>query len=172
MKLFSSHDTVTKFGNFLKYHVSDNGVKLEYGNKYFNTFYIDTYYCKTADVSIPWLQYDNKYFMLLLYSCGSSCKQMILLPLTPKENLRTFYNFLAYDEESTNLVFTDSDNLVIENLMSKNIQTVSLPRCEAANIIYCLDSVSINKSILSYYFYGPDKVDGKAVINKHTFIIK
>jgi hypothetical protein len=172
IKLYSSHDTVTKYGNFIKYRISDNQIKLEYGNKYFKDFYTDTYFCNVADVSIPWLQYDNIDFMLLLYSCGSSCSQLIMLPLNPSEKPKSFYNYLAYDDESTNLVYTDTENLVIENLKSKKSQTVNLPKCEAANIIYCLDSVSINKSILSYYFYGPWNVDGKAVLNKHTVFIK
>ncbi len=172
IELYGAYDTITKDGNFIKYHVSDLQVKLEYGNNNYRAYYPDQFDCDVADSWVPKLKYDNRDFMLLHYGCGSSCWGLILLPLNPKEQIKVFMNDLAYDPESTNLVYTDNENLLIENLSTHNIKTVKLPKCEAASMIYCLDSVSINKSELKYQFYGPNRIDDKPIMKKYNVKIK
>ncbi len=81
------------------------------------------------------------------------------------------YDF-AYDDETTNLVYTDNENLLIENLTSGKIKVVKLPLCGAANMVYCLDSISINKSELKYQFYEPDKIDDKPIMKKYIIKIQ
>ena len=169
---FETYDTITVNGNFIKYHVSNDKAHLEYGNHDFQKFFPKEFDCDIADAWVPKLKYDNKDFMLLHYGCGSTCWGLILLPLNPIDKIRDIMYDLAYDPETTSLVYTDNENLLVENITTKEIKTIKLPQCGAANMIYCLDSVSIRKSELKYQFYGPHKIDAKPIMKSYTIKIK
>ena len=169
---FEAYDTVTVNGNFIKYHINNKMAQLEYGNKNFRKIYPEDFGCDIADVWVPKLKYDDKHFMLLHYGCGSSCWGLILLPIDSGDKIRNIMYDLAYDPETTNLVYTDNENILIENLSTKEITSIKLPQCGAANMIYCLDSVSISKLELKYQFYGPNKIDDKPTMTSYTIKLR
>lgn len=169
---FEAYDTFTLNGNFIKYHVKNKKAELEYGNHEFRKFYPEDFDCDIADAWVPKLKYDNKEFMLLRYGCGSSCWGLILLPLQNVGKIRNIMYDLAYDEETTNLVYTDNKNLLIENLTSGKVKVIKLPQCKAANMVYCLDSITISKSELKYQFYGPARLDDKPIMKSYTVEIE
>lgn len=172
IKPFEAYDTVTVNGNFIKYTINNRKVKLEYGNNNYQKFYPKEFDCDIADAWIPKLKYDDRHFMLLHYGCGSPCWGLIFLPLNSNDKIRDIMYDLAYDSETTNLVYTDNENLLIENLLTKEIKTIKLPQCDAANMIYCIDSVSISKSELKYQFYVPNKIDDKSIMTSYTLKLK
>jgi hypothetical protein len=165
---FKAYDTITVNGNFIKYYVNNKKAKLEYGNHDFKAFFPEDFDCDIADAWVPKFKYDNKKFMLLHYGCGSSCWGLILLPLQNEDKIRKIMYDFAYDQETTNLVYTDNENLLVENLTSGKVKVIKLPQCDAANMVYCLDSISINKSELKYQFYGPNRFDDKPIMKSYT----
>ena len=169
---FEAYDTITANGNFIKYTINNKKAKLEYGNNNFRKFYPKEFDCDIADAWVPSLKYDDKNFMLLHYGCGSPCWGLILLPLNSNDKIRDIMYDLAYDPETTNLVYTDNENLLIENLSTKKIKTIKLPQCGSAIITYCLDSVFISKSELKYQFYSPNKIDDKHIMTSYTLKLK
>lgn len=169
---FEAYDTVTVNGNFIKYHINNKMAQLEYGNKNFRKIYPEDFDCDIADAWVPKLKYDNKHFMLLNYGCGSSCWGLILLPIDSDDKIRNIMYDLAYDPETTNLVYTDNENLLIENLSTKEIKSIKLPQYGAANMNFCLDSISICKSELKYQFYGPNKIDDKPIMTSYIIRLR
>lgn len=169
---FEAYDTLTANGNFLKYHIKNKKAVLEYGNDVFRKFLPEEFDCDIADAWVPKLKYDNKNFMLLHYGCGSSCWGLIFLPLRNEAEIRKIMYDFAYDSETTNLVYTDNENLLVENLTTRKIRVVKLPVCDAANIVYCLDSISISKSELKYQFYGPNKYGDKPIMRRYIVKLK
>jgi hypothetical protein len=169
---FEAYDTITANGNFLKYHIENNKAELEYGNNVIRKFLPNEFDCDIADAWVPKLKYDNKKFMLLHYGCGSSCWGLILLPLQNEGEIRKIMYDFAFDQETTNLVYTDNENLLVENLTSGKVKVIKLPQCKAANMVYCLDSISINKSELKYQFIGPNRIDDKPIIKSYTVKIE
>ena len=165
---FEAYDTITVNGNFIKYHVKNKKVELEYGNHDFIKFFPGDFDCDIADAWVPKFKYDNKKFMLLHYGCGSPCWGLILLPMQNEGKIRRIMYDFAYDQETTNLVYTDNENLLIENLTLGSVKVIKLPQCDAANMVYCLDSVSITKSELKYQFYSPNRLDDKPIKNSFT----
>jgi len=168
---FEAYDTITVNRNFIKYHIKDKKAVLEYGNQNFRKFFPEEFDCDIADAWIPKFKYDNKKFLLLHYGCGSSCWGLILLPMHNEGKIRQIMYDLAYDQETTNLVYTDNENLLVENLISGKVKVIHLPQCNAANMVYCLDSISISKSELKYQFYGPDRFDDKPIMKSYTVIL-
>lgn len=169
---FQSYDTITINGNFLRYHINNKNAQLEYGNKDFRKFLPKEFDCDIADAWIPRLKYDHKNFMLLHYGCGNPCWGLLLLPLNSVDTVRNIMHDLAYDPETTKLVYTDNENLLIENLSTHEIQIIKLPECGGANMTYCLDSVFISNSELKYQFFVPHKIDDNPVKTTYTINIK
>jgi len=169
---FEVYDTITANGNFLKYHIENKKAMLEYGNQVFRKFLPEEFDCDIADAWVPKLKYNNENFMLLHYGCGSSCWGLIFVPLRNDAKIRRIMYDFAYDSETTDLVYTDNENILVENLASGKIKVVKLPQCDAANMVYCLDSISINKSELKYQFYGPNRFDDKPIMKKYILKIK
>jgi hypothetical protein len=165
---FEAYDTITTQGNFIKYHIKNKKAELEYGNHDYRNLFPEDFDCDIADAWVPKLKHDNKNFMLLHYGCGSSCWGLIFLPLSNEGKIRKIMYDFAYDPETTDLVYTDNENLLIENLTSGRVQVIKLPQCCAANMVYCLDSVSINKLELKYQFYGPNRFDDKPLMKSYS----
>ena len=183
---YSGYDTVSSNGNFIKYHlkyeyltkyhIKNNYVSLEYGNRSFHRFLKEKFECQTADSRIPSLEWDNNDFICLRYGCGSPCWGVLILPLDSTDSARNIMYELAFNTPDNLIVYLDNDHyekIVVENLKSKVKQVIEVPlKCDAAFLGACIDSISIKNKELYYRFAVPNNFDNNKKLTEFRIKIK
>jgi hypothetical protein len=176
VKHFSFYDTISVNGNYIKYHVKNNNVTIEFGNQTFHRFLKDKITCDIADARIPHYIWDNNEFICLEYGCGSPCWGVLILPLNSKDTIRNIMYNLAFDPTNNLIAYLDNSNydkIVIENLKTKVRQVIEFTKsCNDAFIGYCIDSISIRNNELYYRFAEPDKIERNRKLTEFKIRIK
>ena len=163
LKQYSWYDTLTKNGNFIKYHKMNDFVTLEYGNNSFHKILDIQFPCQTADSWIPHLEWDNNDFLALKYGCGSPCSGVWMLPLDTANQVRNIMYVMAYDSKTNLIAYLDNATylfLIVENLKTCQRKKIEFPfKTDHEEFIgYWIDEVSINGNKL-YYKYSDPNVD-------------
>lgn len=173
---FSSYDTITLNGNYLKYHMQGKVAQMEYGNNHFQRYLPEEYSCDLSDARIPKFKWDNNDFICLKYGCGSPCWGVKILPLNINDSIRNIMYDLAWDPGNNILVYLgepDYNSFIIENLKSKTRQKVELSqKCDETFLGYCIDSISVNKKELYYRFAITNNFDDNKKLTEYRVNIK
>lgn len=172
-KQYTPYDTVTKNGNFIKYHYKYDFVSLEYGNSTFHKILDNQFPCQKADSWIPSFQWESKDFLVLRYGCGSPCSGVWILPLDSVFNARNIMFELTYDPENNLIAYLDNDNftyLLIENLKTCQKKKIEFPfKTDHGEFIgYWIEDISLKDNKLYYKYSDPnmdsDKRKSKEVV--------
>jgi hypothetical protein len=160
---FSRYDKTTIKGNYLLYHVKNDSVTLEYGNKSIHRLFPYKIECEIADSRIPGYEWDSQDFIVLRYGCGSPCWGVFVLPLDSINSIRNIMYEMAFDPDNNEvcyLGFEKYDNLIVENLKTKKSIIVLLPfKSDHGEFMGAwIEDVTIKNNKL-YYRYSDPNVD-------------
>ena len=173
---FSSYDTITTNGNYIKYLVKEKSAKLEYGNENFNRVLPELYSCEIADARVPKFKWDNNDFICLGYGCGSPCWGVLILPLNSKDCVRKIMYDKAWDPGKNILVYIggpEYENLIVENIKTKMSQIIEISKkCSSIFLGYCIDSVAIRNNELYYRFVEPNIFDKNKRLTEYRIRIQ
>jgi hypothetical protein len=171
------YDTTSVNGNFLKYHVVDNSVFIEYGNNSFHRSLPDKYDCQITDFWIPKFEWDTHDFMILKYGCGSPCWGIFVLRFDSLNPVRNIMYDMAFDYDNELIVYLgnmDYNSLIVENLKTLQRIKIEFPfKSDHGEFMGSwIDSISIKNNQLYYKYSNPNDYNEKKPHTEVTINIK
>jgi hypothetical protein len=173
-KAWLDYDTVLSTGAFIRYIIKENGkVKIEWGNNTFKRTLKNEYDCEGAPNWIPTLRWSTSKNIGLKYGCGSSCWGTIILPINNNDSIIERMNDFLIDTLGNRTVYLDNttyDKLVVENYETGDKKNIDFKfECKAAFIGFCMDTIILNKHLLTIKWVDWTNNGKKKIIKTEKF---
>ena len=148
----SDSDTTLSTGNFVKYIIEDNRVKIQWGNNHFKRTLENDYDCQGAPSWVPTIRWSTSKYIGLKYGCGSPCWGSIILPTNGKDPVIERMYDLEIDTLTNRMVYLDNetyDKLLVENLQTGEKISIDYEfDCKAAFVGFCIDTIGFDNDKL------------------------
>ncbi len=152
-------DSCLSNGAFIKFlsniDTLDRNLYIQYGNKNFDSIYVQEDCIPTTDCRTPFLFFGTEKYIALVHVCSNE-KGMILLPLNKKDSIKYFTPIFIdtsnqillvedYEKYGTNNPSNCFDTLTISDFNFKRQKEFVISHMVCGNKLSCIDTVYINK---------------------------
>jgi hypothetical protein len=156
-KTDTSKSVILPNGSFYRFvYQSESKYRIEWGNKQFKSISKDTFEY-TGNGTLYLLEANNE-AIILMQSCGMSCKYSVVLPLSPKLREQTYLFTIALDSKNNVIAYLPEDQqnfIIVKNYLNgKAMEIKENDLCPAASSGECLDTCYFDKSYLIIKWQG------------------